>query len=380
MTFRVPRLTCDAQASTRTLSGQRSDNPVMSTVLIQLSGGAGVVRRDDGEIVITGDAGGRGQPLFGRDDYRPVRMGLDEARSIVAGLLPRGAVSVEVLDDRGARVAAEVGGGVYAAILEQPNDHNAPVVCCRDGSGEPFRVRFPLTGPAPWSPTPRSPAPAAVPWPTTRSSGPMVRLVAAAATATTARINQTRSPSAASAATKRGAGRSITRFGSTDDEPEDEKTAAERAARRRADQRIQKWYVDKLTLRGVAFPIYSAENWHVQIGDGFGTRAKLASGPSKSTGAEVSHLTIDHFTSDADRFTERPRLKVMTSVDRAQFGHTPLEHARWVWPRGHLDRRRRERRRHEGLELGRRRARGVRPQVGQPLRADDPALGVALRR
>jgi hypothetical protein len=300
------------------------------TVLIQLSGGAGVVRRDDGEIVITQDVGeGRGQPLCGRDDYRPVRIGLDEVRSIVAGLLPRGAVSVEVLDDRGARVAAQVGGGVYAAILEQPNDHHKPAVCCRDRSGAP--VPRPL--PAGWTRSAvtdaEEPCPAcgAVAYdevlPTDGSrggrgghghDGPLQPNPI-----TVCRV----------CGHEEGAGRSITRFGSTDDEPEDEKSAAERAARRLADQRIQKWYVDKLTLRGVAFPIYSAENWHVQIGDGFGTLAKLG-GPSKRTGAEVSHLTIDHFTSDADRLTDVPRLKVMTSVDRSQFGDTELEIARWV--------------------------------------------------
>jgi hypothetical protein len=128
-----------------------------------------------------------------------------------------------------------------------------------------------------------------------------------------------------------GAGRSITRFGSNDDEPEDEAAAAERVARRRAHQRIQKWYVDKLTLRGVAFPIYSAENWHIQTGDGFGTLAKPIGAASKGTGHDVSHLTIDHFTSlDADRFTDRPRLKVMTSVGFSQFGDTQLAHGRWV--------------------------------------------------
>jgi hypothetical protein len=45
----------------------------MTTVLIELPGGAGVVRRDDGKIVITQDVSDdRGQPLRGRDDYRPV--------------------------------------------------------------------------------------------------------------------------------------------------------------------------------------------------------------------------------------------------------------------------------------------------------------------
>jgi hypothetical protein len=319
-----------AQASPSTLCRQRRDNPAVPTVLIQLPGGVGVVRRDDGEIVITQDVGdGRGQPLFGRDDYRPVRMGLDAVRSIVAGLLPAGAVSVEVIDDRGVQVAAEVGGGVYAAILEQPDDHHQPAVCCRDGSGAP--VPRPL--PADWTRTEvtdaEEPCPAcgAVAYdevlPTDGSRGGRGG-------------HGHDGPHQPNPITvchvcghEEGAGRSISRLRSIDDEPEDEKTAADRAARGRADQRIQKWYVDKLTLRGVAFPIYSAENWNLQIGDGFGTLAKLG-GPAKSTGAEVSHLTIDHFTSDADRFTERARLKVMTSVDRAQFGDTPLDNARWV--------------------------------------------------
>jgi hypothetical protein len=230
------------------VSGQRRDNPGVRTVLIKLPGGAGVVRRDDGEIVITQDVGdGRGQPLRGRDDYRPVRMGLDEVRSIVAGLLPPGAVSVEVLDDRGARVAAEVGGGVYAAILEQPNDHQ-PVVCCRDASGAP--VPRPL--PADWTRTEvtdaEEPCPAcgAVAYdevlPTDGSRG------GRGGHGHDGPLQPCRITVCRVCSHEEGAGRSISRFGSTDNEPEDEKTAADRAARRRADQRIQKWYVDKLTL------------------------------------------------------------------------------------------------------------------------------------
>jgi hypothetical protein len=302
------------------------------TVLIKLPGGAGVVRGDDGEIVVTWDVGdGGGQPLHGHDDYRPVRVGFGEVRSIVAGLLPHGAVSVEVLDDRGTRVAAEVGDGVYAAVLEQPNDHHQPVVCCRDTFGAPV----PRSLPADWTRTAVADA---------EEPCPACGAVAYDEVLPTDGSRGGRSghdhdgPHQPNPITvcrvcghEEGAGRSISRFGSIDDEPKDEKTAADRAARRRAEERIQKWYVDKLTLRGVAFPIYCVENWHVQIGDGFGTRGRLNSGPSTSTSAEVSYLTIDHFASpDTDRFMDRPRLKVMTSVDRSQFGDTQLEHARWV--------------------------------------------------
>lgn len=72
------------------------------------------------------------------------------------------------------------------------------------------------------------------------------------------------------------------RFGSADDEPDDEAAAAERRARARAHQRIEKWYSDKLTLRAVVFPIYAAENWHVRIG-----------GSGSQTGDDVGHLTVN---------------------------------------------------------------------------------------
>ena len=58
------------------------DNFSMPTVLIKLPGGGGVVRRDDGQIVITHDVtNDQGQPVRGGDDYRPVQTWLDEARS-----------------------------------------------------------------------------------------------------------------------------------------------------------------------------------------------------------------------------------------------------------------------------------------------------------
>jgi hypothetical protein len=92
-------------------------------VLIELPGGEGVVRRDDGEIVVTHDVSDdRGQPQREGDRYLPVKTWLHGDRSLVGGLLPVGAVSLEVVDDQGTRVLATIGGGAYAAILEQPND------------------------------------------------------------------------------------------------------------------------------------------------------------------------------------------------------------------------------------------------------------------
>jgi Taurine catabolism dioxygenase TauD, TfdA family len=117
---------------------------LVPTVLIELLDGEGVVRRDDGEIVVTQDVSAdRGQPLRDGDHYQPVKTSLHDDRCLVGGLLPSGAVSAEVIDDRGTRVAAKIGGGAYAAILKQPNDGHEPVVCCRDATGTPVRRPLP---------------------------------------------------------------------------------------------------------------------------------------------------------------------------------------------------------------------------------------------
>ena len=93
----------------------------MPTVLIELPDGEGVVRRDDAEIVVSQDVSDdRGQPLRDGDHYRPVKTWLPDDRCLVGGLLPPAAVSAEVIDDRGTRLATRIGGGAYAAILEQP--------------------------------------------------------------------------------------------------------------------------------------------------------------------------------------------------------------------------------------------------------------------
>jgi hypothetical protein len=113
------------------------------TILIELPGGEGVVRRDDGEVVMTHDArDGRGAPLDCRD-HRPAKDWLDENRTLVGGLLPRGAVSAEVTDHADTRIVATVGGGAYVAILQQPNDDHEHVVCCRDGAGQPVARPLP---------------------------------------------------------------------------------------------------------------------------------------------------------------------------------------------------------------------------------------------
>jgi hypothetical protein len=263
----------------------------MLTVLIELPGGAGVVRRDDGEIVITHDVSDdRGQPLRGSDDFRPVQTWLDDARSIVAGPLPPRTVSAEVIDDRGIRVAATIGAGVYAAIVEQPNDGHGPVVCCRDESGAP--VLRPL--PADWTRTPvpdakeRCPGCGAVAYdevlPTDGSRG------GRGGHGHDGPLEPCRIVVCRQCGHEEGAGSSLMRFASPDDE--DEATKAARIARNRAQARVRKWYSDTMTLRGVSFPIYAAETWPATITG------------SGSSGNDLTELTVGHHAEETkDPFT-----------------------------------------------------------------------------
>lgn len=107
------------------------------------------MRRGDGVVVVTQDVhADRGVPLRADDSYRPLKTWLPDDRSLVAGMLPPGAISAEVVHDRGERVAAGVGGGGYAAVLAQPNDGHEPVVCCRDATGSPVRRPLPADYPS----------------------------------------------------------------------------------------------------------------------------------------------------------------------------------------------------------------------------------------
>jgi hypothetical protein len=278
-----------------------AQNGSVPTVLIELPGGEGVVRRDDGEIVVTQDVGDdRGRPLRDGDRYLPVKTWLHHNRSLVGGLLPVGAVSVEVVDDRGTRVLATIGGGAYAAVLEQPNDGHEPVVCCRDAAGGPVRRPLPGDYPCARVDDAEEPCPAcgAVDYdecvPTESWRGGRGRpdgTTIAPSPIVVCRV----------CGHEEGEG-AITRFFSSDDE--DETTRAERIARVRAEQRAQRWYANKLTLRAVTFPIYAAEGWPAQI-NGSGSR-----------GDELTDLTIAHTeTEDADLFDARPRIEVTTSTD-----------------------------------------------------------------
>ncbi len=56
------------------------------------------------------------------DQFYPGAASVDSDHCVVGGRLPPGAVSAEVVDDRGMRVSAVVVDGVYALL-----DHRGPV-------------------------------------------------------------------------------------------------------------------------------------------------------------------------------------------------------------------------------------------------------------
>jgi len=282
------------------VSGLVVQTVLMRSVLVSLPSGAGVVRAEHG-LLVTDDVGdGGGTYLRDSDPFHPEQSWVSETQSIVGALLPPGATSAEVVGDRGERVVAMVGGGAYAAVLDQPNDGREPVVCCRDEAGRPVR--------RPWAadyPSRRvddaeeaCPACGATDWDVYSpfeewrgGRGSKVDGTHVASPVVSCRVCGHEEPEGG-----------IMRFSSPDDE--DEAARAERVARWRAEQRVQRWYENKLTLRAVAFPMYAAEGWPAQIRG------------SGSQGDVLTELTIAHFESeDADLLDSKPRIEVITSID-----------------------------------------------------------------
>ncbi len=289
----------------------------MWTVLTSVAGGAGVVRRADGTMLVTDDVSSGGSGTFLRDDdpYQPEKTGLDAEHSVVGGRLPPGAVSVEAVDDRGTRVAASVGDGAYAAVLAQPNDGDSPVICCRDTAGAPVRRPLPADYPCERVTDATDPCPAcgAVDYdecvPTEAWRGGQVN------------AEGTTTPNPIVVCLVCGhqeqEGTFYAGFDAGAADAEDEAAREARIARGRAEERLQRWYSDTMTIRAVTFPIYAADGWPAQI-CGSGTRGD----------AQISIKVCHHAAPEADLFQAGPPPLEVTTTHDPQWPSDELGQAR----------------------------------------------------
>jgi hypothetical protein len=260
-------------------------------------------------VLVTDDVvEGGGSGVRGWDRFHPVKSWVDEHRSVVGGLLPPGAVSVEVVDDRRARVAATVGDGAYVAVIEQPNDGYEPIVCCRDADGVP--VRRPWAGEYPsvrvTDTEERCPACGAVDWDEYTpfeewrgGRGSKVDGTHVANPVVSCRV----------CGHEEGEG---TFYGARpqEDDSEDEEERAARLARADAQARKHRWLAGLMTLRATECPIYAADGWPARLGG------------SASRGDELAAITVRHYeTPDADMFAgDRARLLVVTKREQSRPG------------------------------------------------------------
>jgi hypothetical protein len=268
------------------------ENDDVPTVLVELLTGEGVVRGDDGVLTVTRDVAGgdHGQPLRDGDVYHPIEVWLSGARSLVGGLVAPGATAVEVVDDRGTKLSARLGGGAYAVILTEPSHCHELLVI--DRAAEPC----PACGAVDYE--------ECVPTESWRGrrSGPDGVTMVISPIVVCRRCGHEEAEGG------------ISRYGSTAGE-EDDTASDDRVARWRAEQRAHRWQINLMTLRAVRFPIYAADGWPVQISGGH------------LDGEEQTSVRIAHFQSEhADLLGDPPSLTVDTSI---QALHEPeLELAR----------------------------------------------------
>ena len=279
----------------------------MPSVLIELPGGGGIVRRDDGEIVLTHDvSSGWGQTLQPFDRYQPIRIGLGDERMLFGGLVPPGAVTVEAVEATGVRKAAAVRDGTFAVIFED-GEHGEPALGYRDAAGA--FVHRPMPAEYPHHPVTDAQEPCPVcgaidydeyfpteDWRAGRGRKGTDTFVPSPLVVCRVCGHQEQAGG-------------IMRFGRTDHPGEDEAAREARMASIRTEQAVQRWYANKMTLLGVTFPIYAAEGWPARI-NGQG-----------SQGDDLTHLTIAHAETLPDSmFVPRPRIEVTTSIDPYQPG------------------------------------------------------------
>ncbi len=283
----------------------------VDTVLVELPGGEGIIRGDDGEIALTHDVTlARGQRLQPWDRYRSVRLGLRDDRMLVGGLLPPGAVSAEAVEATGIRKPAGVGGGAYAVIFEdgEPGEHP---IGYRDATGQ--FVHRPLPAEYPHEPITDADEPCVVcgdiqyeqyfvteEWRAGRG------------------MKGTDSFQPSPLIVCRVCGHqehvsAISRFGQTTDPDEDEAAREARLARVRAEQTVQRWFSDKMTLTAAAFAIYAAEGWPARVNG------------RQSENGETTSVRIAHADPLPDAvLVARPRIEVTTSVAAHQPGELTI--------------------------------------------------------
>ena len=286
----------------------------MRSVVVSLPSGAGVVRTEHGLVVTDDVSVGGGVGLRDDDLFGPGAASVDVDHCVVGGRLPPGAVSAEVVDDRGLRVSAVVADGVYAAMLEQPHEGRDPIVCCRDADGHFVRrppaadyrsVRVtdtdepcPACGATDWDEY--------TPFEEWRGgSGSKVDGTHVANAVVSCRICGHEEPEPG-----------FMTMRSESPESEDESTREAEIARFRAEFRKRQWHSHAEVLRTLKFPVYVADGWPAQI-TGHG-----------SQNGQIIEITIHHHdTEDIDPWAgARPRLTVTTK--RVPYPLEPLEEAR----------------------------------------------------
>ena len=277
-----------------------------------------MVRHDDGSVLVSGDVRqDDGCGVHDADRFHPVKASIDEDRCAVGGLLPPGAVSAEVVDDRGVRVPAAVAHGAYVAVLEQPDDPSEPIVCCRDPDGHPVRRPAAAEYPSVRVSDAQQPCPAcgALDFEEIRPfeawRGGEVRPDGTTVPALVVRCRVC-GHQEEEAIVVRAPARPVT--------GQKPPTRAELIARARMMRREHMWLAVALGVQEQAFPIYGAVGWPAQL-----------SGCGSEDDGRLTHVAVRHYeTEDADPSTgAQPRLAVTTKRDDP-LDEGPLGEARWM--------------------------------------------------
>jgi hypothetical protein len=291
---------------------------IVREVLVSLPSGAGVVRLQDGSVVVTEDVDeGSGSCLREHDRFHPVKASAGGDQCVIGGLLLPGAVRAEVVDDRGVRVSAAVADGAYVAVIAQPDDGSNPIVCCRDGAGKPVR------------------RPRAADYPSVRVTDAQTPCPACSATdfdeyrpfedwrGGEVRPDGTTVPTPVVCCRVCGheeAGLIAVRARARPASLETPPPLAELLAQARTMRREHMWRAVAPALQTQDFPIYGVEGWPAQL-----------SGCGTEDDGRLTEVMIHHYeTEDADPATAgRPRFAVTTKVDDPR-DSGPLGEARFA--------------------------------------------------